>query len=154
MEFDFTTILYVVFGIIYFVFTNMNKNKKKARQQSAEPRDFDGPETVGPPPIKRNPTFEELLEEFTGNKPKEEPKPIPVPVPKLKEVIQSKSYPDRLPKVIEVEPKSNEHELDSFTVAEEYEVVEEEREDYAAMFSDLDGAKRAFIASEIFQRKY
>lgn len=149
MDFDYTTILYVILGIIYFIFTGVNKNKKKAQGRAAK-NPQPGTETLGPPPVSRRPTFEELLEEFTGGEKTIIPEPEPEPA--FQEVVVAEpvnKYPLRF------EPKEKIKEVAPLMSFKAYdELVEVERENYAEMFSDLDGAKRAFIASEIFQRKY
>ncbi|OEK04168.1 hypothetical protein [Roseivirga misakiensis] len=154
MEFDLSTIVYLVLGVIYFIFTSANKNKKKVGRRPSNPDNTDNPETVGPPPLDRRPTFEELLEEFTGQK--SQPEPEPVRIPQLEEIKESHKKPDYLfeskpkPEVIKVKKE----ERKPMVTFEEYEQEEESQSEYLQMFSDLDSAKKAFIASEIFQRKY
>lgn len=149
MDFDYTTILYVILGIIYFIFTGISKNKKKA-QQEARKTGAPSTETVGPPPVSRRPTFEELLQEFTGQEPI-----APEPVIVVQEVVA----PIKIAEPVKKQPvrasiKEARKEISPLFGFQAYDIDEEEREDYAEVLSDLDGAKRAFIASEIFQRKY
>ena len=152
MDFDYSTILYVILGIIYFIFSGISKNKKKA-QGRAQKNGPSGTETIGPPTVSRRPTFEELLEEFTGQKPlAPEPELVPVveevAIP-VKAVEPVSKYQER------VQIKATRKEKSLLLAFEEYEDTEElEMESYAEMFADVDDAKRAFIASEVFQRRY
>lgn len=151
MDFDFSTILYVFLGIVYFIFTGVNKNKKKAQAKPKKPGQS-SPETVGPPPVNRRPTFEELLEEFTGQKTIE---PEFEPVPVIQEVvapIKAAKPVNKYP--VTIDKKEPDKSSASMSTFEPYDEEEVEMENYADMFSDLDGAKRAFIASEVFQRRY
>ncbi len=142
MDFDFGTLVYIAMGILYFIFTGVMKNKKKA-QKRLGPED---PETVGPPPSDRSPTFEELLEEFTGKRIAEpEPEPIVEEPVKPVEVFLA-------PKPRPVKEKSK-PVAEPLVTLEEYE-EEELEEDYSGIFSDLDATKRAFIASEVFNRRF
>lgn len=151
MEFDYTTILYVILGIVYFIFTGISKNKKKAQEQ-ARKTGVPGTETVGPPPVSKRPTFEELLQEFTGLEPLA---PEPQPVSVVQEVVAPiKVAEPQRKQPVRASIKEAKKEVLPLSSFEAYDVDEVEREDYAAMFSDLDSAKRAFIASEIFQKKY
>lgn len=152
MDFDYSTILYVILGIIYFIFTGVNKNKKKTQGGARKSRES-SPETLGPPPVNRRPTFEELLEEFTGQKPLE---PEPEPIPIVEEVVAPVIVTEPVNKYpVRVHSRETRKKDTPMVAFKGYEEVEElETESYAEMFADLDGAKRAFIASEIFQRKY
>lgn len=151
MEFDFKTLLYIAFGIIYFIFSAKKKGIKKAEGPSNPER---GGETVGPPPM-RQPTFEELLQEFTGKK-VETIQPAPVPVqakPKIEPKTQFMEVPKIERRTILENVALNKRKA---MVDTEVEVEEEENElaSYAETLHDLEGAKRAFVFSEIFQRKY
>lgn len=150
MDFDFGTLLYIAFGIIYFIYSGVKKNQKKAQK----PISHENPETVGPPPVKRQPTFEELLEEFTGKKPEDletVPEPVYEPEPVVQEVFKPEPVKKREP-ILEFQKE--EKKSAPLVAFKEYEGEEVETEDYAANFSNLDDAKKAFIASEIFKTKY
>ncbi len=154
MEFDFTTILYILFGLIYFVFTGAAKKRKREQNQgppdSSQPED--ATETLGPPPTGRRPSFEELLEEFTtGKKADIEPEPIPV-VPEV-EIIEPAPKPNIYMEALEAR-KSGTAEPATFTRFEEFEQEEEMLSPYAQLMREPDGAKKAFVLSEIFNRKY
>lgn len=143
MDFDLSTLLPIILGVLYYVFTGAAKNKKKAQRPLSQ-NEPTGPETIGPPPVSRKPTFEELLEEFTGEKRVEEvPELVPVPVVSKPEPSQP------LQKIAE---KKEAESLVTFKGYEEDSTTEQE--DYRELFSDLDAAKRAFVASEIYNRKY
>ena len=146
MDFDFGTLIYIILGIIYFIFTSANKKKKSALPKTPRP-DEPQAETLGPPPGTR-PSFEELLEEFTTGKTIEEREEELAPV-----FVQEKK-----PMVSESKPlpifEKHKRMKQDLTQFEEFEEEEEVRSEYAQMFSGLDGAKKAFVASEIFKRKY
>ncbi|OEK01399.1 hypothetical protein BFP97_07645 [Roseivirga sp. 4D4] len=148
MDFDFSTALYLILGIIYFIFTGAKKKNQQGKSQPKRGRHSD-PETVGPPPVSRKPTFEELLEEFTGQRTiREEPQlePVPeVPAPPVKVYDTPKPAPK--PALRKMDKP-----MASF---KGYEIEEEvDQEDFREMFSSLDDAKKAFVASEVFNRKY
>ena len=148
MDFDIGTLIYIVLGIIYFIFTSANRNKKKGKPKRPKPAQSDA-ETLGPPPIQR-PTFEELLEEFTtGKRPAPDPEVINVPPASVAE--ERPLGPASKPLPVFKKHKRLETEFAPF---EEFEQEEVERSPYAEIFSDIDGAKKAFIASEIFKRRY
>ncbi len=145
MDIDFSTLLPIILAILYYAFTGANKKKKRAQGPLSE-NDAPRPESLGPPPNSQKPTFEELLAEFTGQKtvqpepelvvaPVHTPKPSKVNVPKVEEVKKTEYKP-----------------LVTFEEYEQEENVADEN--YGEMLSSLDGAKRAFVASEIFNRKY
>ena len=135
MDFDISNLLYIAFAILYFVFTAKKKGQsKKPGTPSASPDRRGG--TVGPVPTNQQPTFEELLEQFTGQrKAKEEPK---------------KSIYSEANKIYGTK-KRTETPAVVFHEPEEEEV---EKTNYAALVSDTDGARKAFVMGEIFNRKY
>ena len=148
MDFDFGTLIYIILGIIYFIFTGATKNKKK--QVPKRPSPSNQPtETVGPPPVNR-PTFGELLEEFTTGKPAtpkvviKEPEPI---------VLEDRKPLVSKAKLLPVFEKQQRMEQE-FSHFKEFEEEEYEPSPYAEMFRDMDATKKAFVASEIFKRKY
>ncbi|MCE7995077.1 MAG: hypothetical protein HEP71_24070 [Roseivirga sp.] len=153
MEFDIGNLVYILFLVIVFVLNLFSKAKKK-REQNRPGQE--GSTTVGPPPISKGKSFEELLEEFTGNTP--EPPPIPAPVehrpaPKPKPapvVYREKSKPKPVPQT----QKTHSVLTTEFKRFEEFEDDDVEGTDYAELFEDHDSAQKAFVLSEIFQRKY
>ncbi|MBO3700642.1 hypothetical protein [Roseivirga sp. E12] len=148
MDFDFSTALYLILGIIYFIFSGVKKKNQRDKNQPQRGR-TSNPETVGPPPVSRKPSFEELLEEFTGQK-TVQPEPQPEPIAPI--VTPPTNVYENPKPVTEVLTKKENQPLVSF---KEYELDSvEDQEDYREMFSSLDDAKRAFVASEVFSRKY
>ncbi len=144
MDIDFSTLLPIILAILYYVFTGANKNKKRGAQQPAENKS-PGPESLGPPPASQKPTFEELLAEFTGQKTVE-----PEPEVAVAPAQTPKPNQSNLTKIEEVEKE----EYKPLVTLQEDEEVSVEVENYGEMLASLDGAKRAFVASEIFNRKY
>lgn len=152
MEFDFKTLLYIGLGIIYFI---ASSKKKGAPKKPSRPNDPErGAETLGPPPM-RQPTFEELLQEFTGKRPQtlepvpvQQPLPVNQPKPKMMEVpkIERKT-------ILENSAQNKKAEKERIALLDEME-EEVEQESYAEAFGSLDGARKAFVMSEIFNRKY
>ena len=158
MDIDFGTVIYIVLGIIYFIFQSNSKNKKKRRQQERYEEKEPTQNTT-----QRRPTFEELLEEFTGQK-NVKPEPVPQPViesPKAQyedkphrstyEIAKEKTAQRK--KEAEAEAARIRSKFDDHL--EHYEIEEQtEGSDYAEMFADLDSTKKAFVASEIFNRRF
>ncbi|MFT6215290.1 MAG: hypothetical protein ACJAS3_001689 [Roseivirga sp.] len=153
MELDFKTLLYIAFGIIYFIYSA----KKKSDKRKADASEPDRGEDILGPPTMRQPTFEDLLQEFTGRKPKAvQPAPRPVeaqpfsePNPLFTEVpkIQRST-------ILENAAKKKQAYALELAEAEKNAVVEVEEESYADTLSTLEGAKRAFVFTEIFNKKY
>jgi hypothetical protein len=150
MDFDLSTLLPIILAVLYYVFTGANKKKKKA-QDALDQNPPVRPGSVGPPPVSRRPTFEELLEEFTGEKKVEEkvevvPELVPepfIPIASVPKPSQSRlGIKDR--KEYKTLIRLDEYNDDNLA----------DQEDYKELFSDLDSAKRAFISSEIYNRKY
>ena len=153
MEFDTGTLIYIILGIIYFVFTGLNR-KRKGQQTPDNSPEADNPETVGPPPLQKS--FEELLEEFTtGKKTDREPEPFlkkdPVERPASITTFQKKPRAvTNMESDYYQEPKI----YDRMIVFEENDDEEVEENPYVEMFRDTDSVKKAFVASEILKRKY
>ena len=160
MDFDFGTLLYIVLAVIYFIVQSGSKNKKKRSNQRGEQEAYEPGESN-----KRRPTFEELLAEFTGQQPQKDPEPIVEPVKpvvvenasqsrrSVYEIAQEKSAQRKREAELEVQriqSKTSDH-LKGYELEEEEEQTESS---YATMFENLDDVKKAFVASEIFRRKY
>lgn len=151
MEFDIGNLVYILFVVVIFILNLFSKAKKKRGQNIPG---ADDPTTVGPPPTKGK-TFEELLEEFTGNSPEPAPLPPPVqrkpaPKPKPQPVYQQQSKPQPVPQT----SKSHSVLTTDFKRFEEFDDEEVEGTDYSELFEDHDSVQKAFVLSEIFQRKY
>jgi len=159
MDIDVGTLVYIVLGIIYFIFQANSKNKKKreANRPSSQQQAQRQP--------ANKPSFEELLEEFTGQKSRQ-PETVETEEEKYLEEepfqttdrpnydIAKKEAEQRKRKADEegkrIRSKFNDH-FEPFEVEAE---TEEENDSYASMFNDLDSVKKAFVASEIFKRKF
>lgn len=148
MDFDFSTLLYILFAIIYFVFSS-GKRKKK-------PSDKPVPPIVNPEmeleqeSRPKTPTFEDLLKEFTGETIQKEPEPItpqPVVVEEPKP-IEKRAITTAYDKIQHSKMTTEYERFD------EFKIEDEEQDDWAAALNEKDGAKKAFIYSEIFKRKY
>lgn len=156
MDFDFSTILYIIGAILYFVFTANKKGKSKQRPKHSDLPDREG-DTLGPPPM-RQPTFEELLEEFTGKRKQvEERTPIPEPIPEPVSIRERKplASKERKPLFVREKAKSSDLPKVEYSRFDEFETEEEDAfDDYRDSLRDLNGAKRAFVLGEIFNKKY
>ena len=149
MDFDFNTILYIILGVIYFIFTGVSKNKKKGQQKRSRPQQ-QGAETLGSPPVSRRPSFEELLEEFTtGEALSTESKDldlVPIILEEKKPLVTN-AKPLPVFENHKIMPQDLGH-------SEEFDDEEVESSPYAQMFKDMDSTKKAFVASEVFRKKY
>lgn len=146
MDFDISTLLYILFAVGYYVFFSGRKKQKNRPQTRPSERTRDVEQTTQ---RERRPTFEELLEEFTGAKTFEERKePEPIPVKKEEPPVEeSKPFVRSFERV---EHRSMDTEFGRF---EEFDDEEYE----TGILNDLrdpDTARKAFIYSEIFKRKY
>jgi len=150
MDFDFSTLLYIIFAIIYFVFSSGKKKQKKQQRPQASPANE---QTPRPRRESRKPTFEELLEEFTGAKTIEAPKPEPVVIPEPVPVYKAPEPTVEQKSITTAYDKLKHRSMDSdFERFERFETEEEglELDDLC----DANTARKAFIYSEIFNRKY
>lgn len=147
MDFDFSTLIPIILAALYYVFSGAKKKNQQKRG------DVSDPETIGPTPGSEKPTFEELLEEFTGAKRQEEARPAPEPKLELSPVTSkvTKVQETKAVRLVDVQNQESER---LFQFDESDEENDPDNEDYTEMFQSLDGAKRAFVASEIFNRKY
>ena len=148
MDLDYTTILYLVFGVIYFVFMGRKLKGKGAQKKPQRQKT-----TTVSKPTSPQPTFEELLEEFTGTKREPEPEPVYEPVMELEPVVSTQERVSMYEARPEVTTKSADPPA-SFKRFNWYVEKETVRNEYADMLSDLDGAKKALVLTEIFNRKY
>jgi len=150
MDFDFSTLLYILFAVVYFV---LSRGKKKEKKQSRPSTTASEKQAQPRQESTRRPTFEELLEEFTGVKPvleQEEQQPTLAPIkvetpkqPKRQERPLASTYDNRSHRSMDT----------SFGRFEAFEDVKAKE----SLLDDLrnpDTARKAFIYSEIFKRKY
>ena len=157
MDIDFGTVIYIILVFVYFIIQSGNKKKKKQQEQGTYEE-----KELNQRPSERRQTFEELLEEFTGQKlPKAEPVTHPIEFAEPIEV-ESKPYKSAYEIAKEkAEIRKREAEKEAAQIRskfnehfEQFEIEEPIEHEYADMFKDLDSAKKAFIASEVFNRKY
>ena len=147
MDFDISTLIYIAFIIISFFASAASRNKKKAAEKQRR-RAKPSADTLDPPPTQR-PTFEELLREFTGKK--SEPMPELEPVSTPVRVAETAPMARKTETKLAGKPTVTPNKFESFA---EYEQKEEEASIYSELFSNLDDVKKAFVASEVFKRKY
>lgn len=143
MDFDFSTLIYIIGAIIYFVLSGGKKKNKKAPSRPVPPI-IDSEIEVQE---EKSTTFEDLLREFTGET------VLPRPEPIVEKVMVEPSKPQKEITTVYDDisrstlKKSNER-------FEEFQIEEEPSEDWLSSLRDSDEARRAFIYSEIFKRKY
>ncbi len=171
---------YLVLGIIYFVF---NRFFKKAKENPDTNPQRPSSETRTEPTEKPL-SFEELLREITeGKKQASQPKPKPKPVPTTQYVdydddideeeqdLEDVNYDYKnQDKIYETYEKAKKEAFDrpsleesmklepmgSFGRFKEFEDNEKNTvlSEYSEAFNDPEGVKKAFVLSEIFNRKY
>ena len=156
MDIDIGNLVYIVFVAIIIIVNLFTKGKKK----QGGPGTPNAPqETKGPAPIDSRKSFEELLEEFTKPQQPSAPAPAPAPVPakpKSRPVAQStyqaKPVTRTQPKP---RPKKEHRAMKTENVKfDEFKEKKRKSSHYGDAFRDLDSAKKAFIYSEIFKKKY
>lgn len=167
MDFDIGNLLYIAFALLYFVFTARKKAQKKKTATPSSSPDRRG-DTVGPIPANQ-PSFDELFEQFTGKKSLKE-KPTTSTYQKSYEQIgedknleaiqeesplaqKRKSIYDKTSQRIGAKKIADIQIFNQSNIDREQE-LKNENSDYAAMIGNVDGARKAFVMSEIFNRKY
>lgn len=151
MDFDIGTLIYF-FAIAIFLYRSFTKKKKEgqrrpARTESAQPTN------------ERRPSFEELLKEFTGIE--EEKEPVLETYPKKPEEPKAEKVEDdghKTPERSSAKDRGLEKRAEQKRLyGDPIELIDDEIEDdidYREMFEDYTGARKAFVASQVFQRKY
>lgn len=177
---DYKVIVYIILAILYFLFSGKKKTKQKpplSKPTSQEPvKEY---KTI---PTGQAPKSTYQPRPMVSRPPKKVVKETESPSPYnledvLKQFGQTENYPDK-PKAstyetldvpinkIDYEDNSNEIERnntrqsvmsesdssDQHLVA--YKVQSQTKNKYADMFKDPESAKAAFIAAEVFNRKY
>lgn len=177
---DYKVIVYIILAILYFLFSG--KKKKKApppvrteQERKSPPVEYSRPEPIKPKPMESRPApapavpepqpysledilreFGQTLEEKTGG---------------YEEVVERK--PDILEepvrKTVDYDEDLKTEEASMETIADKVTLplpvqkehfasypadAQEKPNKYAAMFADPEGVRSAFIAGEIFNRKY
>lgn len=176
-------LIYIILGIIYFLFNRLKKKSPEDEPEVNRPPDT----TVSDRPKPM--TFEELLREITeGKQPTQSPPPIDTPPPSYKRPVAQPEYvdydddlqeeeqslekasfdDDRATKIYEDAKKeafyrpSLEETLKladvdtSFGKFKEFELKAEPKilNEYAKDLRDPKGFKKAFILSEVLNRKH
>lgn len=169
---DIQLITYIIFAVLYLIFKLMQKKKDPGQEQGGEVQQQRKPQ-------KPAMTFEEMLRDFTGEPYEQETvveeRPQQKPAEHKKEVSEPKKYfsyedeydqqaqktyqesIERGEKALTLDEQIN---LDTIKV-EKIQVIEDDEhkktapsKEYLDAFNSLDGAKKAFVYSEIFNRKY
>ena len=146
MDFDISTLLYILGALGYFLFTRGKKKPKTRPQRPAQ-------DTVQPAEEENRPSFEDLLAEFTGAKKIEqetEYKAKPKTVPVAKSAPTKRVEEAKQPSYVRAERGNIDTKLERF---QEFDDVEE-GESFLDDLRNPDTARKAFIYSEIFQRRY
>jgi hypothetical protein len=168
---------YIALGIIYLLSRMFGKKKKPAPKRPAPQRqekDIEAPTAEKQPEPEL--TFEEILRELSGTKqPKPEPAPKPTPPVEFGQDFEPKTGPYSVDEIDEIavpyevpdaigsnrnirQPEPDTLRLrrpkDVFKRAEQYRIIEQENVDYLGILNEQDGPARAFVMSEIFDRKY
>ena len=146
MEIDIGNLLYIAFVALILI---ANAFKKKKKTERRRPRNS---ERVGPVLADPRKSFEELLQEFTNP-----PQPAPPPPPAWPEPIPQPAAgvePVRPAKPVPLKKKEHSTMKTQYGKLNEPEKSEPKPSSYAEAFHDLDNAKRAFVYSEIFRRKF
>ncbi|MEN8251817.1 MAG: hypothetical protein ABFS32_23050 [Bacteroidota bacterium] len=166
---------YLALGIIYLISRLFGKKKKKpVTKRPVQERDIEAPtaEKRSEPEL----TFEDILRELSGTK---EPKPVPAPQPEPpiefgqdfepKKGHYSVDEIDEIAVPLEVPPDfgsntskrypepdtlKTKRPKDEFKRAEHYKIRDKEEIDFVNMLNEQDGPARAFVMSEIFNKKY
>ncbi len=178
MEDNGNIIYYIILGVIYLLSRVFGKKKKKPGAVPPQKRKIAPPtaESEEPAPL----SFEDILRELSGTKqPKPEPDPDPEPVPTqvpaftqpppkpVLEAAREQAYSVdgideiavdyEVPKAIGSEFKHartiKRKEL-TFKRNEHFVIEEKQSIDFLETLAQQNGAAKAFVMSEIFERKY
>lgn len=169
---------YIVLGIIYLLSRVFGKKKKKKEPASrpVEEQEIEAP--TASKEVEPSLSFEDILREVSGES-KTKPEPIPPPIPyseaevisipetgiepgpayqsdEMEEIAVDYQVPPTLgseslpePDLISKKKRKNVYgRMESFKIHEKHTV------DYLENFYEEDGAAKAFVLSEIFNRRY
>lgn len=165
---DISTILYIIIGIIYVIYTALKKPKGQSPGQPTTrrpPSESYDDTAEGQPSGERRPTFEDLLREFQQavdpeRVPAPEPEPVPAPVEEtIHEVVSTTTnpfddYKQTEPTSIAEMYKESLFKAYDTEEEEEKEEVNETALEIRQMLMDPDGIKKAIIVNEILRSKY
>ena len=160
---------YLVLGVIYVLSRVFGKKKKK---QPKPGQDSSPQREITPPTAEKTEapsmSFEDILKELSGAT---QPKPVAVTEPEPEPIIQPAYSMDDIDQIaVDYEvpdaigsnpyyqepPKSvaSTRAQDKFKRTEHYTIDTREAVDYTSIFSEDGGPAKAFVLSEIFERKY
>lgn len=178
MEDNGNYIYYIILGVIYLLSRVFGKKKKKPGEVPPQKRKIAPPtaESEEAPPL----SFKDIMRELSGAKqPKPEPDPEPVPVPTVEpafvppplkpvlEAAREQAYsvdeideiavdyevPKAIGSEIKHRPTIKRDKL-TFKRNEHFILVEKQNIDFLETLAQENGAAKAFVMSEIFDRKY
>ena len=144
MEIDIGNLLYIAFVALILI---ANAFKKKKKTERRRPRNS---ERVGPVLADPRKSFEELLQEFTNPPQMASPPARPEPIPQPAAGVESV----RLAEPVPLKKKEHNAMKTEYGKFNELEKSKPKPSPYAEAFQDLDNARRAFVYSEIFRRKF
>lgn len=175
---DYKIWFYLILGVIYI----LSKVLKKPKNQPGSNPDQSYSDTTSPAPEEKPLSFEELLREITeGKKPasQQEQKPIPTPqyvdyddnIGEEEQDLEDINYDYRNEdKIYETYEKAKKMAFERPSLEEtlklredikfeKFKEFEEEEKntvlsEYSEAFNDPEGVRKAFVLSEIFNRKY
>ncbi len=165
---DFQIILYIIFGVIYFLSRFLKKkpqDQAKRRPRPQQDQDQEQPTTEQPM------TFEDLLREFTGEQTQESEveteRPLIKPKPPKQDYDFEGDYPtdDEIQKVYEESIRDAQKDRDVKPTEEprmrfkEFYIDEDADEnelasEFADMLKNPESAQKAIILKELLDRKY
>jgi len=173
---DFQVVLYIVFGVIYV----LSRILKKRKQSQSPNRPMPSSDELEPE-VEKPISFEDLLQEITGSKSSQSeqaPSPTVTPTPSPthntrqlhytpkpltaieKENEKMRTQGKELKPLVEAKPihetihhhDHSKHE--GFERLGAFEIEEEVESEFMTFLHEEDGPKKAFVLSEIFNRKY
>jgi hypothetical protein len=160
---------YLVLGVIYLLSRVFGKKKK--RQPKPQP-DASPQREITPPTAEKEDapamSFEDILKELAGG---QKPTPDPITEPEPEPIIQPAYSMDDIDEIAvdydvpdaiganpyyQEPPKSvaSTRIQDKFQRADHYKIEKRAAIDYTSIFSEDGGPAKAFVLSEIFERKY
>ncbi len=177
-------IVYIVFGIIYLIFKGLQKKaaQKNRSPMEGDLVDESKADYQQPRPRPQPKTFEELLREFSGEAEEATEKVKPRVEEVVQQAKRSVVQPEKTREVRRYEqprearsyeqPVVEGRRLETLDQRVSLSSIQKERErtfittenldeksssdanQYTSMLRTLDGAKKAFVMTEIFNRKY
>ena len=146
MEIDIGNLLYIAFVALILI---ANAFKKKKKTERRRPRNS---ERVGPVLADPRKSFEELFQEFTNPPQMASPPPParPEPIPQPAAGVE----PVRLAEPVPLKKNAHSAMKTEYGKFNEPEKGQPKPSPYAEAFRNPDNARRAFVYSEIFRRKF